>query len=274
MNGTTTTLRALRIRSAAPRVLLYGAVLLLAVGGLRAALGGRPRTIVQAPRTVQSGPDYAALSFAEAFAREYLTWGAGPDNRAQRLAPFLSQSLSTGGGLTPGAKTSQTVSWTTVSGAHLMAGGVTVTIAAKTSNGLVYLAVPVVHGSRGLLAVGAYPAIVGAPPTDTAVVAVDGTAVDDNGLRTVVQRALTNYLAGSRTNLIADLTSSAVVSLPDKPLQVRSTTNLTWAQNGRTVNAQVTATDDHGTTWMLQYRLDVVHRDRWYVSSIEFNQGG
>jgi hypothetical protein len=84
----------------------------------------------------------------------------------------------------------------------------------------------------------------------------------------VAQRAVTNYLAGQRTNLLADLDPAAVVSLPTTVLDVRSVRSITKAAEDR-VAVEVAAADDAGIQWTLRYELTVVHRDRWYVRAIE-----
>jgi hypothetical protein len=79
---------------------------------------------------------------------------------------------------------------------------------------------------------------------------------------------VTNYLAGQRTNLLADLDPAAVVSLPTTVLDVRSVRSITKAADDR-VAVEVAAADDAGIQWTLRYELTVVHRDRWYVRAIE-----
>ena len=69
--------------------------------------------------------------------------------------------------------------------------------------------------------------------------------VTDGGLRAVAQRAVTNYLAGERTNLLADLDPAAVVSLPTAVLDVRSVRSITKAARDR-VAVEVAAADDTG----------------------------
>ena len=99
--------------------------------------------------------------------------------------------------------------------------------------------------------------IPGAPPAEE-------RDVSDGGLRAVAQRAVTNYLAGQRTNLLADLDPAAVVSLPTAMLDVRSVRSITKAARDR-VAVEVAAADDSGIQWTLRYELTVVRRDRWYV---------
>ena len=141
-------------------------------------------------------------------------------------------------------------------------------MAAQTSTGVVYLAVPVSRGPRGFLRVDAPPAIVGSPPIDRAHEDPAEREVEDGRLVSVVERALRNYLAGARTNLVADLAPDAVVSLPAEPLDVVAVDPPTWAVHGRTVAALVTARRPNGVELQLRYELEVVRRDRWYLRSI------
>ena len=112
--------------------------------------------------------------------------------------------------------------WTAAAGARRSGNRQTVTVAAQTSAGPVYLAVPVARDERGFLYVAAYPALVGPPATNTAADAPTEEDVEDPRLRDVVERAITNYLAGEKRNLLADLAPEAVVSLPAEPLDARS----------------------------------------------------
>ena len=66
----------------------------------------------------------------------------------------------------------------------------------------------------------------------------------------MAQRAVTNYLAGERTELLADLDSAAVVSLPTTLLDVRSVRSIANAAGDR-VAVEVAAADDIGTHWTL-----------------------
>ena len=81
----TRSLRALRLRAFAPRALLYLLVLILCAVGLKAIIV-KPTNAAPAQklRVVTAGPDFAAMSFAEGFARAYLTWSAAdPEARSK-----------------------------------------------------------------------------------------------------------------------------------------------------------------------------------------------
>jgi len=143
-----------------------------------------------------------------------------------------------------------------------------ITVAVQTTRQLLYLAVPVHRTARGFLVVRQYRSLVGPPVSDPAVAPAEDPDVTDGGLRAVAQRAIANYLGGERTNLLADLDAGAVVSLPTATLEVRSVHSITQAARDR-VAVEVSAADATGTQWTLRYELAVVHRDRWYVRTIQ-----
>ena len=105
-----------------------------------------------------------------------------------------------------------------------------ITVAAQTTRQLLYLAVPVHRTERGFLVVPRYPALVGPPVSDPGAAPAEERDVSDGALRAVAERAVTNYLAGQRANLLADLDPAAVVSLPPALLDVRSVRSITKAR--------------------------------------------
>jgi hypothetical protein len=87
----------------------------------------------------------------------------------------------------------------------------------------------------------------------------------------VAERALSNYLAGDRADLLADLDAGAVVSLPERRLTLREVREVTWAAPSRrlalTVDARSPAPD--GLDLTLRYELEVARRaGRWLVRSV------
>jgi hypothetical protein len=265
---TTRSARTVRFQARAPRVAFYGLMAILALVGVRSLVAGppEPSTITQ---VVRSGPTVATTSFAESFARAYLTWPA--DDRGARealLAPFLAKGLDSHAGVQPAGGVTQSVQWASAVAAREAGRRTVVTVAAQTNTGLLYLAVTVAVSVRGYLAVVAYPSIVGAPAVDHDLQMPTGDAVDDDALTVVVGRALRNYLAGSEANLRADLAPEAVVSLPTRRLQAGQVDDLTWATFGRRVATEVVATDEAGSSFTLRYELDVERRDRWYVRTL------
>ncbi len=274
---TTSSLRGARVRARIPRIVAMVFVALLSATGLRVILSG-PQQAPAARTIVASSGDQGATSFAEVFTRVYLAWdGDDPDARAVALRPFLGSGVDEDGGVQPTEGESQSVSWTAVLGDRREEARRLVTVMAQTSNGVVYLNVPVQRNKRGFLAIAGYPAIIGPPAVDAQQQQPTEDEVEDDALKTVVSRALTNYLAANQRNLLADLTPDAVVSLPGAAMKLRQVDTVTWVKPRRRVAVQVTAQDDRRTTWTLRYELDVLHRDRWYVRSLQVNptfQGG
>jgi conjugative transposon protein TcpC len=261
--------RVARRRARAPGTLALVALLLLAAVGVKATLA--PRHILQPAAAAPStgSDDITVQGFAQAFARAFLSWDAAdPDRHRRQLAGFLADTLDGDGGLRVPSRGSQQVLWTSAIGdqpdAHRDR---LITVAAQTTRELLYLSVPVHRTARGFLVVPRYPALVGPPVSDPAAPAPEERQVADGALRAVTQRALTNYLAGQRSNLLADLDSSAVVSLPTTVLHVSSVRSVTKAARDR-VAVELTAADEAGLQWTLRYELTVVRRDRWYVRAI------
>lgn len=264
-------LRMLRLRARAPRTFLAVLVVVLCVAGVRSILSPRPT----GARTVATGSGYdlGAGAFAQSFTEAYLTWGGEVSESQRRLAlkPFLAEGIETNGGLAPAAKTNESVRATQVAEESSAGAIIDVLVVAETTNGTQYVSVPVARGGRGLLTVVSYPALVGPPATDTARTVPAPQPVDDQALETVVSRALGNYLAGHTANLRADLTPSAIVSLPNQALELREIGSVTWLVPNHTVNAQVEVKEEQGTRLTLTYQVGVTRHDRWYVSSIQFD---
>jgi hypothetical protein len=255
-----------RVAARAPRAIAFAALGFLCIAGLRAVLAPGSETATSAPSFAT--PDLAAESFAEAFARAYLTWDS-IDRHARRIAAFLSDDLDEGAGLTPPTRRQQ-VLWTSVVEDRSEAnGGRLVTVVADTTGGTYDLAVPLERDARGFLFVARYPALVGALPAATHAVASEEPEVEDGGLRAVARRAVANYLERQGANLKADLDATAVAALPSQALAVSEVESITWA-GPRRVAVQVSA-EGAGARWTLRYELDVVKRERWYVRSIETN---
>jgi hypothetical protein len=260
--------RTTRRRARVPSWLAIGALLVLAAVGVKATVAPRAASVTAAAAPATDARDITAQGFAQAFARAYLSWDArDPEQHQRQVAPFLSGSLDGDGGLPPHGR--QQVLWSTaIQDQPNARRDRVITVAAQTTRQLLYLAVPVHRTERGFLVVREYPSLVGPPVSDPAVAPAEEPDVTDDGLRAVAQRAITNYLAGERTNLLADLDTGAVVSLPTATLDVRSVRSITQAARGR-VAVEVSAADAAGTQWTLRYELAVVHRDRWYVRTIQ-----
>ena len=139
--------------------------------------------------------------------------------------------------------------------------------------GLLYLTVGVLRERNGALALSGYPAFVGAPASAPAQNLVEGFRdVDESSLAEVVERALRNYLDDAGSELAADLTESAEVSLPTLPLTLDGVQELKWLPGGGSVFAVLAASDRRGARYTLAYELDVVRAaGRWEISAIQTN---
>jgi hypothetical protein len=267
----------LRLVRELPRHLLYGLATMGLLASARYAVDPPrptlPATLLRRP----SPPDLAAEGFAELFARRYLTWEArDPEARESALAPYLGTGISPGAGLQPPPGSEQRVQWTqVVQEREPQPGEHVYTVAAQTDTaGLLYLTVSVLRTARGGLALADYPAFVGAPaagPAQTSA-AEHLRDVSEPALSAVVERALRNYLAGSATELAADLTSGARVSMPGLGLGLESLQSLQWAPGTGAVLAVVQAADRRGAQYTLAYELNVVREQgRWEISAIQMN---
>jgi hypothetical protein len=117
----------------APKAITVVVVSILCVAGLRAVIAGPP----EAPRPprVLFGSDLAQQSFAEAFARAYLTWDAArPTEHERQVAGFITDALGPGAGLSVPRRGAQHVVWTAaVQDRQLGRSGRLVTVAAQTT---------------------------------------------------------------------------------------------------------------------------------------------
>jgi conjugative transposon protein TcpC len=270
---TTRPLWRIRLSRELPRYTLYA----LAVWGLLASARyaiAPPKP--PAPKLAHiEATDRAAEGFATLFARRYLSWNASqPEAYRRELEAYLGED---------GAQTAiqlprsgeQQVQWAQVVQSREGQGRQRVyTVAAQTdSAGLLYLAVSVLRKPEGGLALASFPAFVGAP----AATSLDNVLerfhdVEEPALQTVVKRALRNYLADSASELAADLTSEAEVSLPGLELTLQSLQQLKWLPGHGSVFAVVTASDVRGATYTLTYQLDVSYtQGRWEISAIQMN---
>jgi hypothetical protein len=267
----------IRLARELPRWLLQALALTGLLASARFAIAP-PRAIV--PSTAlraPAQPDLAAEGYASLFARRYLSWNAAdPEGHRRGLAGFVGSGMDPDAGLQLPASGEQQVQWTEVVQAREPRAGEHVyTVAAQTdSAGLLYLTVSVVRRGDGTLALGGYPAFVGAPAAspESAVPGAGLREVEEPALATVVERALRNYLAASASELAADLASGARVSLPASALSLRSVAQLKWASGGGAVLALVQAQDARGAQYTLGYELDVTREQgRWEISAIQMN---
>ncbi len=249
----------------APRIAAGAVAAILMIAGLRAIVAGPPAPpAAPAPAPVA---DSGAEAFAEGFVRAYLSWDPeDPDAREDELAAYSASELDAGAGVEPSDE-AQTVEWTaTVASRATSPGRQVVTVAARAAGKEWHLAVPVSRDRKGYLVVGAYPALVGAPPVARGEAPVEEDDVENTQLARVAERAVRNYLAGAAENLAADLDPEAVVSLPASAARVATVDAVTRAPGGRIAVALTAVVD--GARFELRYELEVVKRERWYVRSI------
>jgi len=263
--------RATRLKAAAPRFLLAGTMVILVALGLRALVWPvKPPAPVPPP----AAADAPSEDFALQFARAYLTYDADhPGWRGRMLAPFVSEQVSKGAGFFV-SHGSQRVLWEeVVSDQAALAGGRVITVAAAVSTQRlpVYLAVTVRHRSGEALELMGYPSFVGAPAATTEVEVPSRESVEDPAVVAVVERVMRNYLSGSVPNLKADLTNDAVVTLPTVSLHVESVDHVVWigAPESGAVLVTVTVSDTRGATYTLTYELGIAYHERPYVNFIE-----
>jgi Conjugative transposon protein TcpC len=265
----------MRLARELPRYLLCG----LSVAGLAASA----RFAIAPPRPLAPvalarapvAPDLAAEGYAVLFARRYLTWDAADPEESQRaLESFGGPGMEADAGLQLPASGEQRVEWAEVVQAREPAPSEHVyTVAAQTDTAaLEYLTVSVVRKGDGSLALVGYPAFVGAPASSPAQASGRMREVDDPALATVVERALRNYLAGSESELAADLAADARVSLPSPALSLQSVQRLDWSPGAGAVLAVVQARDGRGVQYTLAYELDVAQtQGRWEVSAVQMD---
>lgn len=265
-------LRRGRYMALAPRHLATAVLFGFFALGLRTAFF--PVSAAVPAVRVSRGADAPSEDFALQFTRAYLSYNAQrPGERARALAPFSSDQLAAGAGFAPVAG-SQRVIWVEVaSDQRALAGGRVITVAAQVSSQRLplYLAVTVRHDAGQPLELVGYPSLVGAPAVNPRVTPAPRSAVTEPALLQVIDRVLRNYLAGAATNLKADLTPNAAVTLPTLRLRVQSVDQVTWVGGAGSgaVLATVIATDPRGNAYTLTYELGIAYRERPYVDFIE-----
>src|SRR5436190_6457265 len=266
-------LRSVRLSARAPRWALFAVVGVLCIRGLLETVRPAPASLVAAPvrPATPAVVPVGASGFAEGFVRAYLSYDAGaPQRRELELRPYVGGDLDEQADFALPLTGARRVMWTATVGQRRLdrwRAAVTVAAAVDDSAGLSYVAVVVTCDRSGAMAVTDPPAFVGAPAVAAGVDGEGGEEVSDGRLRVVVRRALTNYLAGARDNLRADLTAEAWLAPPPSSLRLTDLTDLRRVGSGA-VAATVLAEDRAGAVYTLRYVLAVVRRDRWYVAGL------
>lgn len=269
----TRSLWCLRLARDLPRYLLYATCACGLLASARFAIA--PPRPLAAALAAPAGPppDLAARGYAVLFTRRYLTWdAAAPQQSEGALASMTGTAIAQDAGLTLPVGGAQHVLWAEAVQERTPAPGRHVyTVAAQTdTSGLQYVAVAVVRGAGGRLAISGYPAFVGAPLSQPARSSATGGEVRDPALTAVVERALRNYLAAAPQELAADLTPAARVALPATPQTLESIQSLAWSPDRGSVLAVVQTRDARGARYTLGYEADVAElHGRWEISAIE-----
>ena len=253
-----------RLGARTPRLIAGVLAIVLIAAGLRATLAGP--TTAPTHGEQPAAMDIGALAFGEAFTRAYLTWNPeAPERQQEAVARFVVDGLDAGAGVDQ--RDVQSVVWASASGVQRRGRTAMVSVEAVTDRGAYNLVIPVDRDGRGRLAVVGYPAVVGGAATSLERELPDRAEVEGAELRAVAARAVRNYLSAERLNLLADLDPEAVVSLPERELEVQSIDDISWSRRPRTVAVRASVADG-STALTLTYELEVVRRDRWYVRSI------
>ena len=274
--GPGVTLRAyplwrLRLRRGLPRYLITAVSLFGIAASARYAIYPPEPARVGSSVSPVAGLDRAAEAYAVLFARRYLTWSSTEGPPSGGLEELAGGGLEADAGRAVPSGVAQKVAWAEVVQAREPAAGRHVyTVAAQTdADGLVYLTVGVSRLPSGALALSGYPAFVGPPDSVPAPTPIQGPAVTDPALETVVRRALGNYLSAAASELAADLTAGARVSLPPNPLTLDGLGRPTWTE-GSAVEVTAQASDARGVRYTLAYELDVARvQGRWEVSAVQ-----
>lgn len=264
----------IRLAQSLPVWLMRSAAVAGLIASLRFAVAP-PKPVL--PRARSSAPpvDLAAQSYAMLFARAYLSWEQGdPEARTRALESLGVSGLSPEAGSQAPTQGSEHVLFTQIAQEREPQPGLLVySIAVQTDRqGLVYLTVPVSRGSDGKLELAGYPAFVGPPSTTEAQsLLASGAEVRNAELRTVVTRALRNYLAPAESDLAADLAPGAAVSEPGQGLTFEGLQSLSWASGGA-VLAQVLAGGKEGARYTLDYEIDITQvAGRFELTAIQMD---
>ncbi|HEY7933510.1 MAG TPA: conjugal transfer protein [Solirubrobacteraceae bacterium] len=261
--------RRMRLRARAPRYAAIAVTAVLAFAGARSAIFGAPPPRIE--RYYQAASiDVGLEAFAADYARAYLSWNPRQMQARQEALTRFNPRLAAESGFQPSRSLQVAVGAQVVQDEASAVGGRIVTVEVTLAPGehTEYLAVPVARDKTGAMAVSNYPSFVGAPSAQPNPPTPVGTSVENHELLTVVERALTNYLAGDETDLQADLAPGTTVTYPPNQLQaIGSPTEITWTGPGG-VLITVQAQDQAGATYTLTYEVGVQKTDRWYVNSI------
>jgi len=257
----------------AGRLALWALVGLLLLRGLAGVLSEpQPATPVAADRGHFNDP--ATAAFAVRFARTYLSEPT-PEALAPYLAPGASAPTHAGTGSGAGAPVEQAE----VAGIRDLGGGEAIVTVACTLDDArtLYLAVPIVREDAAEVAAQGVPAIVAGPAGVGEGVEAPRPLAGSDGeeIAELVRRFLPVYLSASSPGDLAYLLApTATVTPPGAGLELAAVASVKQLGGGegaqRTAVAAVRVRDAAtGAIYPLDYRLQLVRRDRWYVEAIE-----
>lgn len=294
---------------AAGRAVLWLFILVVIVRGIGAVLSDdEPAApVVRETAAEQQFPNSEARTFAEQFARTYLTFAPGRgESYAARIAPYLAEGVRDSAALQlPERGATQTATAASVSRVNVVGDGqalITVavnvtrttpdrterigrgkrrrtrTIQGKTTTATSYLTVPIYRDSRGGLSVFDLPSFT-APPARAAdykqeTTQLQGSSGETGAINDLIGKFLPVYLSGRADQLSFYLPAGTHITPLGSDLEVQRVVEVQQIgeSTGPTRKLIVHALVRDPTTravFPLRYRIDVVRRDRWYVQKVE-----
>ena len=256
------------------RIVLWGLVALVLVRGVSDIVGhGEDRLARPATGAEARAPDDRARAFAAGFARAYLKGDPSvgryvPEGLAARGLPERSNGE-------PVAVEAATVA----AERRVSAGRVLITVACELAGaaGTRYVAVPLARVACGGLAVFAPPALVAGPELGEVVVEepppLEGPQAAS--VERLAERFLAGYLSMGDGDGLGYLTvPGARIEPAGADLELLEVLQVGQAGSSppgrRTVLVSLRARDrTTRVVYPLEYRLDLVRRDRWYVARVQ-----
>jgi hypothetical protein len=255
------------------RIALWAFVMLVLLRGVGEIMGsGGDRLAPSASGAGAHTPDDRARAFAVGFARAYLT-------ADDSLRGYVPEELAARG--LPERQTGEPVAVaaaTVAAERRLSVDRVLITVACELDGGAStrYLAVPVAEDAGGRLAVFAPPTLVGAPQVADVVVEKPSPlqGLEAAPIERLVARFLARYLSAGDAGGLGYLTVPAAGIEPAGPeLELLEVVRVGEGGLGRRDRRMVLVAlraRDRTTraVYPLEYRLDLVRRDRWYVAAV------
>lgn len=261
--------QSLRLRRIG-RLALWALLALLLFRGVEGVLSSPTPQASQGPADVNGSPlREESSAFAVRFARAYL---AEPSLRS--LGDYFAGGTSPNvGSRTPGRDVAQAEVTQT---RRLSGDRAIVTIACELLGGRVlYLAVPIVRDSAGGVAALGAPSLVAAP--ETAGLEAERTqplsGADAGAINELVDRFLAAYVSTTEPADLSYYVAPGASVTPLGGLRLVGAPRVREPQDeggpARTIIASVHAREESSdVTYVLNYRLELVKHERWYVSAV------